>query len=551
MRFLDALPGFLTGLVFFFMGLDSIRSSLQGLASRSMRKRAERATASPVRSAFLGLGFGALTQSATAVSFIVASLVATHVIALRRGLAIVAWANPGTAALAFLAVVDLRIATLWLLGTVGLSLRNRRTASVRPALSALFGVGCMLFGLLQLKDAATPAQDAAWFLAMSSVLNASFLLAFVIGALLRTVIQSSSGIAVILITLCGEGLLTPDHAMMTIHGTSLGIAMSVLLLGRGAGGEAMRIGYFQALVNLIAGTVMGLFMLAMNLLSLPDIVELLGSLGLGLKSSLACGFLVQMLLCPLAAAMLGDRGPALLHRLAPESAAVSLAKPAFLSEAAAESAEAALGLVSAEQHRMLAAMPALLAPLRARDAAEAQRAAREAQARSESLAALNGEITGFLVEVLERANEPATAHAYLHAGDSQQALGEIATDLTRLVRAIASMPEGSTARMIGGLIADSAESTLQEAIAITAEPHADRTRLDAMLEDRRSQMEPIRRIAAQSDFGTAHEQASIQFASTLFERLAYLLRRATRVLDVLADDAEPGEPPEVDVPSTR
>ena len=538
MRFLDALPLFLTGLVFFFMGLDSVKASLQGLASRSMRRRAARATASPLRAALLGLGFGAVTQSATAVSFVVASLVATRMLALRRGLSLVAWANPGTAALAFLAAVDLRVATLWLLGAVGLSLRNRATAGMRPALSALFGVGCMLFGLIQLKAAATPAQDAAWFAALSSVLNASFLLAFLIGALLRTVIQSSSGITVILITLCGEGLLTPDHALMTIHGTSVGIALSILLLGRGARGEALRIGYFQAIVNLMAGTAMGLLMLASNLLGLPDLVDLLGSAGLGLKTTLACGFFVQMLACPLAAAAIGGHAPALLARLAPESATVSLAKPAFLSETAAESAEASLGLVAAEQHRMLAAMPGLLAPFHAQGAAEAQRAMREAQTLSESLAALHGEITGFLVEVLERANEPATAHAYLHAGDSQQALGEIAADLSRLAREIAAMPEGSTARMLGGLIAESAEGTLREAILVAAEPGAGRAHLDAMLDDRRSQMEPIRRIAAQADFGTAREQASVQYASTLFERLAYLLRRATRPLDELDRTAE-------------
>jgi phosphate:Na+ symporter len=538
MKFLDALPIFLAGLAFFFMGLDSIKSSLQGLASRSMRRRAARATASPLRAGLLGIGFGAVTQSATAVSFVVASLVATRVLALRRGLGIVAWANPGTAALAFLAAIDLRIATMWILGLVGLTLRNRASAGIRPALTALFGVGCMLFGLTQLKDAATPAQDAAWFATLSGVLNSSFVLAFLIGAVLRTVIQSSSGIAVILITLCGAELLTPDHALMTIHGTSIGIALSIMLLGRGAHGEALRIGYYQALVNIVAGLVMAAFMLGANMLSLPDTFDLLGSLGLGLKSTLALGFLVQMLFCPLAGALLGRHALPLLERLAPESEAVSLAKPRYLSESAAESAEAALGLVSAEQHRMLAAMPGLLAPLQAQGPAELQAALRESQTLGESLASLHGEVTGFLVEVLERANEPSTAHAYLHAGDRQQALGEIATDLARLVREVATMPEGSTARMLGGLIGESTEDTLREAIATSAEPHADRENLDSMLDDRRNQMEPIRRIASQADFGTAREQASIQYATTIFERLAYLLRRATRPLDDFDGDLD-------------
>jgi PmbA protein len=51
----DSASAFLAGLVFFFIGLDGIRSSLKGLASREMRRRAQRATASPLRAALLGI----------------------------------------------------------------------------------------------------------------------------------------------------------------------------------------------------------------------------------------------------------------------------------------------------------------------------------------------------------------------------------------------------------------------------------------------------------------------------------------------------------------
>jgi iron complex transport system permease protein len=66
----ESLPLFLTGLVFFFLGLDGVKASLKGLASRSMRRRARAAVSSPFRAAVLGVTFGALSQSATAVSFL-------------------------------------------------------------------------------------------------------------------------------------------------------------------------------------------------------------------------------------------------------------------------------------------------------------------------------------------------------------------------------------------------------------------------------------------------------------------------------------------------
>ena len=106
----ESLPLFLTGLVFFCLGLDGVKASLKGLASRSMRRRARAAVSSPFRAAVLGVTFGALSQSATAVSFLLAGLVSARLLPLARALSVVAWANPGTAILAFLAAVNLNLA---------------------------------------------------------------------------------------------------------------------------------------------------------------------------------------------------------------------------------------------------------------------------------------------------------------------------------------------------------------------------------------------------------------------------------------------------------
>ena len=110
-----AIPLFLAGLVFFFLGLDGVRTGLKGLASRSVRRRAQAVVASPVRAAVVGIGFGAVSQSATAVSMVLSGLVSAGLVPMRRALSVVAWANPGTAILAFLAAVNLTAATLWLI----------------------------------------------------------------------------------------------------------------------------------------------------------------------------------------------------------------------------------------------------------------------------------------------------------------------------------------------------------------------------------------------------------------------------------------------------
>ena len=131
-------------------------------------------------------------------SFIIATYVSAGIVTLRRALFVTSWLNPGTAVLPFLAAIDLNLLTLWLIGVAGLALRNRRIADRATLLGPLFGVGLLLFGIVELKLAGRPIPDAPWFPAVSGFLSSPLPIAFLIGALLRVVIQSSGGIVVII-----------------------------------------------------------------------------------------------------------------------------------------------------------------------------------------------------------------------------------------------------------------------------------------------------------------------------------------------------------------
>ncbi|MEY2979839.1 MAG: hypothetical protein RL562_66 [Planctomycetota bacterium] len=527
----EPIPLFLAGLVFFFLGLDAIKTGLRGLASRSVRDRARAVVASPLRAAVVGMGFGAVSQSATAVSMVLSGLISAGMVPMRRALSIVAWANPGTAAITFLAAINLQAATLWLIGLVGLLMRQKRLLQARALLGALLGIGLMLFGLLQLKRAAAPLPQAEWFGAVTSILNASLLVAFGIGAVLRVGIQSSSGIAVILIALCSRDVLAVDRALMVVHGTSLGIGISVLLMGGGFRGEALRIAYFQAIVNALSGAFLAVWLLAASLTGLPSLLDLCTTLRLNTETSLALGFLVQMLLCPLSGYLLRNRIETLLVRLAPESVEHALARPRYLTESDVEEPEIAIELVTKEQLRMLEAMPPLL------DAARSDQGASsglDSDALLPSLRDLHTEIGDFLAEVLERANAAETTRGFLMASERQQALGELASNLDSLARTVVSIHADSPARRLGGILVESADVMLHTAIdACRDDDPLDRDMLVHVTADRGDQMESIRAQAADADSGSPREQAQILYAASLFERTAYLIRRAAAAAEPL------------------
>ncbi|MEY2714326.1 MAG: hypothetical protein RIT24_669 [Planctomycetota bacterium] len=519
----ESLPLFLAGIVFFFLGLDRIKASLRGLGSRSVRRRATAAVASRFRAAVLGITFGALSQSATAVSFLLGGLVSARILPLARALSVVAWANPGTAVLAFLAAVNLNLATLWLIGLAGLGLRSRRLRNAEALLGAALGAGFLLFGITQLKRASSPMQDAEWFAAASSALNGSLVLGFIAGALLRVAIQSSSAIVVILIALCGKGLIGVEQAMMIVHGTGVGIGVSVLLLGQGLRGESLRISLWQAILNACAGSLLGLWMLFAATGLFPSLPALLEPTRVTIETDLAIGFLLQMLLCPLVGWLLLRRSERILSALAPEAAEDALARPRYLDEGMLEDGEIAMDLVRREQARLVAALPTLLDRARLDSGQATGWNHHEVRA---ALDTLGSEIADFLTELATVEQEHSRGVQIASAIARQKALAELVESVDEMAATIARLPEDSMARVLGGGLAEASDvliGTLHEWLE-RGDP-MDRELLLEMTSDRGDQMEAVRRNAVTAEVASAEHHASVLYATSLFERTVYLARR--------------------------
>jgi len=84
---------FLGGLAFFFLGVDGIRINLRQMASRRFRRVMSHMAGRAYLAGVWGLLFGAVTQSATAVSFIVVGMISSGLLTLQRALQVVAMAN--------------------------------------------------------------------------------------------------------------------------------------------------------------------------------------------------------------------------------------------------------------------------------------------------------------------------------------------------------------------------------------------------------------------------------------------------------------------------
>lgn len=164
-----------------------ITTGLKQVAGRRLRVLCARWTDAPLRTGLIGLLCGLIFQSMSAVSFIVASLIATGILIVRRALPVIFWANAGTSLLVLVAVLDVKVFFLFALGLAGLALAFEKPARYQPLASALFGIGMVFYGLAMLRAGATPLGELEWFEAAMLQGQRSFFAAFLVSALLAVV----------------------------------------------------------------------------------------------------------------------------------------------------------------------------------------------------------------------------------------------------------------------------------------------------------------------------------------------------------------------------
>jgi phosphate:Na+ symporter len=528
---LELIALFLVGLSLFFHGIGGIRTHLQGLTSRRLRQQLARWSKHPVIAGIWGFVFGAVTQSSTAVAFILTSLVSGGLMTVPRALPIVAWANLGTVVLVLFVSFDVHLAFLYVLGLTGVALAfNLGSARVRPVLATLFSVGLLFFGLHLMKDAFAPLPRFSWFNDLAAFIHGSAFATFVTGALLRVPLQSSSGIAVIAIALAHGGLLSADQAAMMMYGTGVGVGLSVFLLSANLRGIARQLALYQALINGFSGlTLCALFYLE-TLTGWPLALHLARSFAATESLQLACAFLALQSTAVIVA-LLGSRFAARwLEKISPATDEQDLSRPRYLTEQALADAESALDLAEKEQLHLFGHLPAQLDTIRAETAATTRV---PAAALHQAGAAVGAELQAFLRELVEQQSDRTTSARLLLLEQRQTTLVALNEAVHHFTETFAKLRAAETSPdMPNGFLHNLVESLntllLTAADALRSGDAVDRDLLLGLTRDRGDLMERLRRtLLDNSHASPAHHQqkANLLYLTSLFERSVWLLRQ--------------------------
>ena len=532
---MEIVADIVAGLGLFFIGVRSIGTHMKQMTGARFRRWVAWATGHHLSAALVGTAAGIVTQSSNAVTFISVSLVTSGIITPARALPILAWANVGTALLVFVATLDIHIAVLFLLGVVGFcyyfGLNERERG--RHLLGALYGVGMLFFGVWLIKQGARPMKDLESVRAFIRVAAQSQVLPFVAGLLLTLVIQSSSTMSAIAVTMAAAGVLTLDQTLMIVLGSNVGSGLSTFLLSGNLTGAGRQLAFIQLAVKALGVLILLPLLLLAQAADARGSASVIARLGGSAAEQVAVAFLILQVVSAVSAGVFSRVLLTMAGRLFPPSLRDVLSKPHFIYEQALDEPETALDLVEQEQARVLVLLPRLLDPLRA---AEVDGTPYQHQELLEACTNVAGECAGFIDRLMARAQ----SHSALERVMSVRARNELLVHMMEGCHDFVDwlgddFPEPAARALRESLV--EGLCTVLLVLSDAADDGVHRGEHDyaialALTSDRASVMEGVRAgfIGAERGLGP-DSQTRLLPATSVFERVIWLANRYAIALD--------------------
>jgi phosphate:Na+ symporter len=534
------LANVIAGLGLFFSGLRMVDANLRQATGRRLRTVISALTARRWMAGLVGLATGALVQSSSGIAFILVSLVATGLTTVRRVLPILTWANVGCSALVFVAVLDLRLAILYLIGLAGAAFAFDRSHK-SDSFGAVFGIGMLFYGIELMKEAAAPLQSMPWFPGMLENDGRSYILAFAASTIFSFVTQSSTAVSILAIGFAQTGLTGAYPTMMALYGANLGSTFSRMLLSSTLKGSVRQLTAFQDLFKITGAALFVPLLYLEATAGLPLVHALVSLVSDQIDRQMALVFLVFNLTTALLFTAAQPAIIALLERWLPADGQEDLGRPLYLYDEALREPATALDLLEKEHLRL--AKRLLTYPHAVRAAAGSMERQQVRDAR-EAFAAVARRVEHFQHELVNRPLGNAETARLTRLQSRLNLIEYIEDSLSMLITATERVPAGG---QLGERISTFVEAldfvvlTLVDALETG---DADQIEMLAQItEDRGAFVERVRQeyFAGEGSSQGADRAVLLQVTS-IFERVVWMVQRMSRLLEVRPTGQAEGQP---------
>lgn len=255
-----AIIELLGGMGAFLLGFKVLSESIEKLASAGLKRLFNKTS----KNRFIGVGIGALVtaiiQSSSATTVMIVGFVNASVMSLFQATTMIMGANIGTtitAQIVALQSFDI-VAYVAILAFIGIfmNMLGKKDKTKTIGLS-LAGLGLVFISLEIMSGSMEAMKESEQVIHLLQSVNNPFLLVL-IGAGITAIVQSSSAVTTILISIVGAGITIgsdPNAVLFVVLGTNIGTCVTALISSIGASVNARRASLIHLLFNIFGSII--------------------------------------------------------------------------------------------------------------------------------------------------------------------------------------------------------------------------------------------------------------------------------------------------------
>ncbi len=241
---------FIGGLIFFFFGLFTINQSLQFFAGDRLKGMIARTTESRLRSVITGIVVTFFFQSSSAITVMLAGLSASGLVSLEQAMAVALGAGIGTTFVVMIISVREIVSLGVIIIGIGFLFRVLSSRQIGRIMGeVIFGCGFIFFGLSTLSQSFSVLQTYAVVPQIFQMMGNYPFLSLVGAAVVTTLVQSSSVVLGVLISLAYAGSITFPVAVPLVLGANVGTSFTAVMATWRAATEAKRVAWANLLLR--------------------------------------------------------------------------------------------------------------------------------------------------------------------------------------------------------------------------------------------------------------------------------------------------------------
>ncbi|MBP7823441.1 Na/Pi cotransporter family protein [Candidatus Gracilibacteria bacterium] len=223
----------LGGLGIFLFGMILFEETIKSLGKNTLKRFMERHTNTRLKSILIGMVETAILQSSTIVTMMTLGFVGAGIMGVANALGVVLGANLGSTLtpwiISFLGFkLDIAAFALPIIGIGALSMLTNGDTKFGQIGRFLVGFGFLFLGLDYMKESVEILTNTV---SLDQYAHLSIWGFVLVGMVLTTLIQTSTGATVITLTALNAGLITLDMALGIVIGANMGSALSTTIIG--------------------------------------------------------------------------------------------------------------------------------------------------------------------------------------------------------------------------------------------------------------------------------------------------------------------------------